>query len=491
LAFGSAGCSALWGGLAVPAPENCVLSATPCGQGQACNTQTELCEDMLALSQITPAHASTTASTPIRITGVGFTPGLVLKWNGSELSSLTMSSDTELQAVAPASPDGRWQVTVQASRPSGLQTSRSDLFSYDSANPTFSAISPSLPNNRSVFVMRVAPLLGPTRSDVLLIDGSQLLRLLDLSSDGMSVMDKQDLVIPLNAAGLLVGDLNRDGYADILTATQQGIYWLAGGAGQSFAAPAPLHTGIAAGEGLALGDIDHDGVPDLVGVDLSANQPFVVGHGGTTFAELPLPGTPPAISSLAIGELDGQPGDDIVLSFQDTPASTSLGLLPGGAGAQHYVAVPIAACQNAKLQTGRFRGGPTFDLLLTCGDRVQVLTSAGNGTFTPGYSLPILATQSLIGTPVIADFDGDGNQDVLLLRTDSSMGSQQAEALLLQNLKGDGSLSLLDLMVGVPTPMSAVVAAGDLNGDGKPDVMIADRMSGTMPPLRALLNTSR
>lgn len=43
----SAGCQALWGGGAVNDPRNCVVSPDACSASQICNTETEVCEDVL------------------------------------------------------------------------------------------------------------------------------------------------------------------------------------------------------------------------------------------------------------------------------------------------------------------------------------------------------------------------------------------------------------------------------------------------------------
>jgi hypothetical protein len=489
LALSAGGCSALWGGLAVPAPENCVTSATPCATGQVCNPRTQICEDELVLSQVTPPHGLTSEPLMVTLRGAAFAPGMSVQWNGSELTPLNILSASELTAMAPASPDGGWRVQIDAHLPSGLGASRSDLFSYAANAPSFTLANPFLANSQAELAVTAAPLLHPPRADILLLDGTLRLRFLALSPDGSMATDEARLAAPANTIGLLVGDLNQDGFADLVLASFQGFDWSAGSATPGLPPPTVLRHGVDAGAAMALGDVDQDGVPDLIGVHVSANSILALTHAGADLHEAPLPPSVAAVATLVVGEFDGQPGDDVVVSYQDT--STELGVLRGGAASLAYVSAPIAGCTNAQLQRGRLlKSGGAADILLSCTDRLQVLRSTGGGAFQLGATFALPATQSLNGAPVIADFDGDGNQDVFFLSTDSSSSTKQAQAFLLRNQQGNGTFTAVDLMAGVPKPTAPTLVVGDVNGDGKPDAIYVDR-GGAQAPFYVFLNTSR
>jgi uncharacterized protein (TIGR03437 family) len=79
---------------------------------------------------------------------------------------------------------------------------------------------------------------------------------------------------------------------------------------------------------------------------------------------------------------------------------------------------------------------------------------------TPG---PVLTAGFGPGTPVIADFDGDGNQDLLI---PYCCGQGQGAAVRLGN--GDGTFGPETVYLNLNSFQSAVAA--DFNGDGKPDV---------------------
>ena len=203
----AAGCEALWGGLSIPAPENCVLSGNSCQKGQICNPVTQLCQDEFTFTEITPSRAPTSApQTPLTIRGENFVPGMTVRWNGVELPSVIVDSATTLRVTAPMS-TGDWQVMVELINPSGLMVRRSDLFSYYSTAVSVQPVLPAVPSNQGASVLRVAPQLTPQRGGIVIGAGTGQLRGLLLSSDGQTVSDLWTLVGPPNLNALLIRDL--------------------------------------------------------------------------------------------------------------------------------------------------------------------------------------------------------------------------------------------------------------------------------------------
>lgn len=483
--FPIAGCEALWGGLSVPAPENCVTSGNSCQSGQICNPVTQLCQDEIVLTQVTPPRAPTSAVTPITIRGANFLPGMRVKWNGSELQPVTVDSPTAMRVTAPASANGDWQVTLAVSNPSGLSVQRSDLFSYYATSITMQVTTPPLPGYQGLSAIRTTPLLTAASSGFILGDGTGHLRALTLSRDGMTVTDLFTLVGPQNLGALLIRDLNGDGVRDLLVASTQGFFWLASNADLSFQSSQPLRAGVSAGTTLAFGDLDSSGRADLVGVNSTSNQVALLREAGTLYSELPA--TAMTAGSVAVAELDGKPGDDIAVSFRGS--SDHFSLISGGVGAP--VDVSVATCQDGRLQAGRFSAGPTADLLLCCADRVQLLVSTGGGTFTPGSTFTVAQPSGqIVHAPVVADFDGDGDLDVVLVQL-PMMGAPQADLYLLENSDGRGTLTPRLLPDKAAVPISSLLDAGDVNGDGKPDVVIGNRLTSAQTPLTVLVNLSR
>ncbi len=481
----AAGCEALWGGLSIPAPENCALGGNPCPKGQICSPITQLCQDELTFTEVTPARAPTSAAqTPLLIRGTNFAPGMSVKWNGVKLGPVSVDSATTLRVTAPMS-SGDWRVQIELQSPSGLTVSRTDLFSYYSTAVSFQTFVPPVPSFQGTSVLGVAPLLTATSAGMILGSGTGQLRALLLGSTGQTVSELWTAVGPQNTNALLVGELNGDRVRDIVIGASSGFYWSAGNADLSFQNSALLYSGVMAGASLGIGDLDGDGAAEIVGVDLKTNQVAVLSADGKRSSALPVGAL--SLGAVAVGQLDGQGGDDIAVTYKGTV--DHLSLFRGGSGAP--VDVSLAACKDGLVQVGRFTSGPARDLLLACADRVQLLAGAGDGTFTAGTPFLIaLPSGQEVGAPLLADFDGDGDLDVVLLQL-AAAGAPRADLYLLENSDGRGSLAARSLGISVATTVSALMAVGDVNNDGKPDVVLSERLSAATTPLTVLLNASR
>jgi hypothetical protein len=194
-------------------------------------------------------------------------------------------------------------------------------------------------------------------------------------------------------------------------------------------------------------------------------------------------------SLVVVAELDGQPGRDIAVAYEE--ATDHVSLIPGGVPLGSRLDVSVPSCTAVGLSAGRFTPGDNQALILTCQDRVQFLQSTGGGGFTTGLSWPVAPlTQKVAGAPVLADVDGDGDLDVVLLRQGST-GTLPAELWWFENLDGNGTLAPHQLSGNIAISPIVFVDTADLNNDGKPDVLISDRQSNSPAPLTVLLNVSR
>src|SRR5207245_1390054 len=110
-------------------------------------------------------------------------------------------------------------------------------------------------------------------------------------------------------------------------------------------------------------------------------------------------------------------------------------------------------------------------------------------TTAPGAAVPSFAAATSFGTGTgpcsvaAADVNGDGRPDLLIANT----GSNNVSVLLNTTAPGAAVPSLAAATnFGAGTAPSSV-AAVDVNGDGRPDLLVANRLSNNMS---ALLNTT-
>lgn len=225
-------------------------------------------------------------------------------------------------------------------------------------------------------------------------------------------------------ANVLPIDVNHDGHMDVLatannTSSGNGIWIFHGdGKGGLTAAAQPLATpGYSFGSpGLSKGDLNHDGIPDLV---VAENSLYVMRHDGASGF------TAPTLFSSgrprhAIGDFNHDDRDDVMLD----DGSTS----------------------------------PYANLLFYFQNASQAFDYAG---YTPlAYSL---------SKPAVADVDGDGKVDLL-----STSPYESVVYYYRQTAAGGLVYESTFAIPAKPLYLETPFAAGDVNGDGRTDLVVAD-----------------
>jgi RHS repeat-associated protein len=116
---------------------------------------------------------------------------------------------------------------------------------------------------------------------------------------------------------------------------------------------------------------------------------------------------------------------------------------------------------NNLVAVGDFNRDGKQDMALMNGNLVTILLSNGDGTFTQANGSPITVDGAFVA---VGDFNGDGKQDLAVLSTWGSLTT------LLGN--GDGTFAVGNPTASVcPGPIS--LAMGDFNRDGKLDLAMA------------------
>jgi len=220
-----------------------------------------------------------------------------------------------------------------------------------------------------------------------------------------------------------IADFTGDGLADVLIAGPNRLYVGDGAGGLTFAAGALPATGVQ--RVLEVGDVDGDGDLDAFGAGTSNQMLFNDGAG--VFAKSALP---------ALGSTETQ---DARLSDLDADGDLDLA-----------------------------RAGVRFDAMFgsspISGGR-DVLRNNGLGGFAPGASI---ATTDATWSVAAADFDGDGDVD-LVFGTDDHASATGLDELLLND--GAANFTASSALPPIVTRAKALAAA-DLDGDSDVDLVI-------------------
>ena len=269
------------------------------------------------------------------------------------------------------------------------------------------------------------------------------------------------LALPHPAGTIVLTDLNHDGLIDVVTAggwlyyTPSVTVFLATGGG-AFGTPQsiPYPNGTFA---VAVGDVNQDGYPDLVVATANTveialllnkgNGTFVAGRTYTGAGEV----------GLVLAPLR-KPGllDLVAAGFGSGMVSV---LLNQGKGIyQDGLHLPYPSGTGPPA-TADFNGDGHPDVAITTGSGVSILLGTGKpaSPFKAGASISLAAYQTITG-----DFNGDGHQDLAVALTNGEI------AVLLGH--GDGTFGS-PIITTTGNTTGFYIFAADFNGDRKLDLV--------------------
>jgi len=273
---------------------------------------------------------------------------------------------------------------------------------------------------------------------------------------------------------LAVGDFNRDGELDVAVANYlpvNEVVILLGNGDGTFRVGASYSMGRQIFYIVAV-DLQHDGILDLVVADSLTSFVYVLlGNGDGTFQN-PVPYQIDQNSyELQTGDFNSDGNIDIA-GTTETEVFVLFGNGNGTFQAPVFTPVPYNIF-GLGLGVGHFNNDGNMDLAVVGGfgsaNQVDILLGNGDGTFNPNGFYPVLTTPERV---VAADFNGDTIQDLAVA---DAIGS--AISILLGN--GDGTFqSAVNYLSLFPTSVLAV----DLDGDGKVDLASMSRGDLTTSP---------
>lgn len=269
-----------------------------------------------------------------------------------------------------------------------------------------------------------------------------------------------------NAHSARLLDLDRDGNLDF---TSESV--LLGAGDGTLRTPALVGASSWWGS-LRSGDFDGDGRVDLLGFN-SATMALSLGLGDGTFRNGGRADLPGAGRDITAGDFDGDGALDAA-AVTDGGVYRAAGAGDGSLAApQQVIPAPPGGALTA-MEAADFDRDGRSDLAVTLnppdtaplGARTRVLTWRSLGTsFQALQELPVSDSSNRLRA---ADVDGDGDQDLLVV-------NRYGKSLSLLRSRGDGTFDVEHVPVGC---FIVSVATGDVNGDGKLDlVSLGDALS--------------
>ncbi len=438
------------------------------------------------------APTSGPVGTTVTITGINFnsTPANNIVFFGATMATVTVASTTSLTVTVPSGTNYEYIYVTNLSTNLTAYSAQPFIVTFNCGSIAFSPkVDFTVGTNPYSDV--IADIDGDGKADLVVSDynSSALSVLRNTSSVGtISFAAKVDFAMGTNPWGVAVGDIDGDGKPDVAVTRQNSIpnYYVA--VYRNLSTPGTIsfaaHVDFVLGNlpyFVAIGDLDGDGKPDMA-------APNWINSVVSTFRNLSTPGTISFAAKvdfttgsspydLDIGDLDGDGKPDLAIANYSSNTFSALRNTSTSGTISFAAKVDFTTGNNpACVEIGDLDGDGKPDLAVTnytatSFSTFRNLSTPGTMSFAAKVDFP---TATWTYGIAMGDMDGDGKPDV------AAVNYTGASVSTFKNTSTSGTISFAAKVDYTTGPSPYCVAVGDLDGDNKADMAVANAGASTV-----------